>query len=246
VVFPAVGKYVDAKNKAVADAQAAARAAQDAAAEARRLAADKAKAEAAAAAEAAEVARRVEVHFGDTWTGVSEFRKDLYPCKSEKHQPMLFRISVEGRKLSASTLTGNACVSAKTVLWTGELPRETIIVGDLPLTLEVKVFTSPKSSPVVETMTVNSVGNIWIDGVNLFFAPGDQRKQLAKGVAELDARGPARPNRVGPGNWFYNQGEADRVMQRNRADDNRQRQITDYTRTGDCNGCNGMYPSESH
>jgi hypothetical protein len=54
-----------------------------------------------------------------------------------------------------AAMANNACVPAKTLLWEGQLTRDTLTVGDLPASLQAKVVIGnsrqKKKPPVIQT-----------------------------------------------------------------------------------------------
>jgi hypothetical protein len=198
VVFPDVGKYVDAKAKVIAAAQAAARDDAEQKAAVRAAAKERAEADEAAAAAAEEAAQHVEVRLQGAWSGVPTYVTGLYDCKEVSPRPARFLLTQEGRTVRAITVDANACVPAKSVLWEGQLDRDKVTVGDLPISFEIQMFAAAKGGKRSKlsqkmTMQISSASDLWIEALEFVFLLGDHRKDLATNRATLLARRRQKP-----------------------------------------------------
>jgi len=157
-------------------------------------AAEKAKAEAEAKAAAEEAAKKVVVDLTGLWTGV-------YECSAGVTRPELMQISLHGRSLRATKVAADDCGAAKTVLWEGELSEDALTVGDLPMSVEVKVAQRRtkrrKATTSSETLTIVSSDDLQITGLKFDIIRGDVRKEAMALLSRRGSASAANPPQVG-------------------------------------------------
>jgi hypothetical protein len=239
VVFPAVGKYVDAKNKAVAEARAEAQA--EAEEKAAVLAAAKARAEAEEVA-AAEAARKKVIEVTGQWTGVYA------------NAPALLSLSHDGKKVQLTNVNAISGLPAGAVTWEGTLPGEVIIQGDLPLKVRLGVKTSKRSGrakalPPTAELTIRSEADIDLTGFEVGFLRGEQLKAAAAFLADQASASSRTGHGRRPGFQPYDNGEQQRHQKRERWEEQHEidlERVNNPSYNGGCGSdCYGSRPGEN-
>lgn len=239
VVFPAVGKYVDAKAKAIADAQAAAQA--EAEEKAAVLAAARARAEAEEAT-AAEAARKKVIEVAGLWTGVYA------------NAPALLSLSHDGKKVRLTNVNAMSGLPGGAVTWEGTLPGEVIIQGDLPLKVSLGVKTSKRSGrvkalPPTAELTIRSEADIDLTGFEFGFLRGEQLKSAAAFLADQASASSRTGHGRRPGFQPYDNGEQQRHQQRERWEEKHEidlERVNNPSYKGGCGSdCYGSRPGEN-